>query len=279
MRERLNNSGGGGCSARSATILKWVILLPVLLVVVLLASPTARRVTVQLDPFDKADPVLRFELRCTRSPSCLRRSASCSAARSPGARPGAAGAARSAQRYGALAGARRMVGAAAAASPPPPRSRPSCRVPSAAEPRPNAGHLGRRPRPDLTFPRLIEALRAGLPRRHRRAGPPPPPIERPGEPAATLLLMPAWQSRAERRLPRREDRLRLSGQCSARPTERFRHLSPDARRHRRAARRDRRAGADAVADRRRLGARRLLSCARGCAPARRWSAPARSRPT
>ena len=45
----------------------------------------------------------------------------------------------------------------------------------------------------FTFPRLIEALRRAfrseieVPVRHHH------PIERPGEPAATLLLMPAWK--------------------------------------------------------------------------------------
>ena len=44
------------------TILKWAILLPVLLAVVLLAVANDQTVTVHLNPFDKADPVLGVEL-------------------------------------------------------------------------------------------------------------------------------------------------------------------------------------------------------------------------
>ena len=44
------------------TILKWAILLPVLLAVVLLAVANDQTVTVHLNPFDKADPVLKVEL-------------------------------------------------------------------------------------------------------------------------------------------------------------------------------------------------------------------------
>jgi hypothetical protein len=45
-----------------ATILKWVVLLPVLLAVVLLAVANDQSVTVHLNPFDKADPVLKVDL-------------------------------------------------------------------------------------------------------------------------------------------------------------------------------------------------------------------------
>ena len=45
-----------------ATILKWVILLPVLAAVVLLAVANDHDVTVRLNPFDAADPVLRIDL-------------------------------------------------------------------------------------------------------------------------------------------------------------------------------------------------------------------------
>jgi heme/copper-type cytochrome/quinol oxidase subunit 2 len=44
------------------TILKWVILLPVLLAVVLLAVANDQTVTLHLNPFDKADPVLKVDL-------------------------------------------------------------------------------------------------------------------------------------------------------------------------------------------------------------------------
>jgi uncharacterized integral membrane protein len=44
------------------TILKWVILLPVLAAVVLLAVANDQSVTVHLNPFDTADPVLRVDL-------------------------------------------------------------------------------------------------------------------------------------------------------------------------------------------------------------------------
>jgi len=43
-------------------VLKWVILLPVLLGIVLLAVANDETVTVHLNPFDKADPVLRIDL-------------------------------------------------------------------------------------------------------------------------------------------------------------------------------------------------------------------------
>jgi hypothetical protein len=44
------------------TILKWVILLPILVAIVLLAVANDQTVTVHLNPFDKADPVLKLEL-------------------------------------------------------------------------------------------------------------------------------------------------------------------------------------------------------------------------
>jgi uncharacterized integral membrane protein len=44
------------------TILKWVILLPVLLAVVLLAVANDQTVTLHLNPFAKADPVLKVDL-------------------------------------------------------------------------------------------------------------------------------------------------------------------------------------------------------------------------
>jgi len=44
------------------TILKWAILLPVFLAVVLLAVANDQSVTVNLNPFDKADPALQVEL-------------------------------------------------------------------------------------------------------------------------------------------------------------------------------------------------------------------------
>lgn len=44
------------------TIVKWVILLPVLLAVVLFAVANDQSVTVNLNPFDKTDPVLRVDL-------------------------------------------------------------------------------------------------------------------------------------------------------------------------------------------------------------------------
>ena len=44
------------------TIVKWAILLPILLAVVLLAIANDQSVQVHLNPFDKADPVLVFEL-------------------------------------------------------------------------------------------------------------------------------------------------------------------------------------------------------------------------
>jgi hypothetical protein len=45
-----------------ATILKWAILLPILLAIVLLAVANDQSVTVNLNPFDKGDPVLRLVL-------------------------------------------------------------------------------------------------------------------------------------------------------------------------------------------------------------------------
>ena len=43
------------------TILKWVILLPILAVVVLLSVANDQSVTVHLNPFDKADAVLKVD--------------------------------------------------------------------------------------------------------------------------------------------------------------------------------------------------------------------------
>jgi len=44
------------------TILKWAILLPVLLAIVLLAVANDQTATINLNPFDANDPVLRLEL-------------------------------------------------------------------------------------------------------------------------------------------------------------------------------------------------------------------------
>lgn len=44
------------------TIVKWAILLPIFVAVVLLAIANDQTVTVNLNPFDKTDPVLRIEL-------------------------------------------------------------------------------------------------------------------------------------------------------------------------------------------------------------------------
>jgi len=44
------------------TALKWIILLPVLIAVVLLAVANDQSVTVHLNPFDTADPVLQLDL-------------------------------------------------------------------------------------------------------------------------------------------------------------------------------------------------------------------------
>lgn len=44
------------------TILKWVILLPIIIAIVLLAIANDQTVTVHLNPFDKADPVLKVDL-------------------------------------------------------------------------------------------------------------------------------------------------------------------------------------------------------------------------
>jgi uncharacterized integral membrane protein len=44
------------------TLLKWIILLPVLVVALLLAVANDQSVTVHLNPFDQADPVLRVDL-------------------------------------------------------------------------------------------------------------------------------------------------------------------------------------------------------------------------
>lgn len=44
------------------TILRWAILLPIFLAVVLLAVANDQSVTVNLNPFDKADPALKVEL-------------------------------------------------------------------------------------------------------------------------------------------------------------------------------------------------------------------------
>lgn len=43
-------------------IVKWAILLPVLIAIVLLAVANNQAVTVHLNPFDTADPVLRVDL-------------------------------------------------------------------------------------------------------------------------------------------------------------------------------------------------------------------------
>jgi hypothetical protein len=48
--------------ATLATILKWLVLLPVFAAVVLLAIVNDQTVTVHLNPFDAADPVLRVDL-------------------------------------------------------------------------------------------------------------------------------------------------------------------------------------------------------------------------
>jgi hypothetical protein len=44
------------------TILKWVILLPILAAIVALAVANGDDVSVYLNPFDRADPVLKFAL-------------------------------------------------------------------------------------------------------------------------------------------------------------------------------------------------------------------------
>ena len=44
------------------TLLKWIILLPVLLAVLLLAMANDQTVTINLNPFDPGDPVLRAEI-------------------------------------------------------------------------------------------------------------------------------------------------------------------------------------------------------------------------
>jgi uncharacterized integral membrane protein len=44
------------------TVLKWVILLPILAAVLALAVANGQDVTVYLNPFDAADPVLRLDL-------------------------------------------------------------------------------------------------------------------------------------------------------------------------------------------------------------------------
>lgn len=44
------------------TIVKWAILLPIFIAVVLLAVANDQSVTVNLNPFDKADPALKVEL-------------------------------------------------------------------------------------------------------------------------------------------------------------------------------------------------------------------------
>jgi hypothetical protein len=45
-----------------STILKWAILLPVFAAIVLLAIANDQNVTVNLNPFDKSDPLLRVVL-------------------------------------------------------------------------------------------------------------------------------------------------------------------------------------------------------------------------
>ena len=44
------------------TILKWAILLPIFLAVVLLALANDHSITINLNPFDKADPALKVDL-------------------------------------------------------------------------------------------------------------------------------------------------------------------------------------------------------------------------
>jgi hypothetical protein len=44
------------------TVLKWIVLLPVFLAIVLLAVANDQPVTVHLNPFDAADPVLKVDL-------------------------------------------------------------------------------------------------------------------------------------------------------------------------------------------------------------------------
>ena len=45
-----------------AAVLKWAVLLPIFLAIVLLAVANDQSVTVHLNPFDAADPVLKAEL-------------------------------------------------------------------------------------------------------------------------------------------------------------------------------------------------------------------------
>lgn len=45
-----------------SALLKWIILLPILLVVLLLAIANDQSVTLHLNPFDTADPVLKVDL-------------------------------------------------------------------------------------------------------------------------------------------------------------------------------------------------------------------------
>ena len=94
------------------------------------------------------------------------------------------------------------------------------------------------------------------------------PIERAGETPRCCSCRPG--SRRQRRLCRRQDRLRLSAAMPARgkPSVMGTYLLL-CRRHRRAARRPRRHGADPVAHGRRLGARRPSSRPARCRAA--WS--------
>jgi uncharacterized integral membrane protein len=44
------------------TVLKWAVLLPILAAILALAVANGQSVTVHLNPFDAADPILKFDL-------------------------------------------------------------------------------------------------------------------------------------------------------------------------------------------------------------------------
>ena len=247
-----------------------LILLPLALAIVLFAVANRAAVTVALDPFAGEPPMFAVALplfsaaaaRADRRRHHRRRRRLDAPEQLAPPRAPPLGRPEGRARRGRDA-------AAPARDAAPPRSA------AAAEARSRRSRTGIRPRHDLmrvvtadeidralTYPALVEALREAFradiaaPLRHHHM------IAQPGGSEAKLLLMPAWTDSGER-LRRLQDRHASIPTTPRSKAVGLRQLPADVGRHRRAARRDGRHRADRLAHRLRLGARRVLSGARG----------------
>ena len=244
---------------------------------VLLAVANDQSVTVHLNPFDTDRPgAAASSSRSIRSPSSSSCSARWSAAliawsgqrkyrrrareRREEAALWQARAERSERRAGGSAAAFAGSGLPAA-----PRARLSRRVDMRVISAEDLAAI-------FTFPRPDRGAAERLPARRRRAGPPSPydrAVRRAGGDAAPHagLGRPAGRRADGGYLGVKIVSVYPGNAARGKPSVSGTYLLMDGD-DRRAARRHRRPGADALADGRRLGARRLLSRARGCEPAR-----------